>query len=309
MNRTAKEEGRAILRDIASLRVTLAYLLGTMGLTILVQQFVPDVFMAMMSMDQGVIMEAMNWGNGLGLFLTVLVTLFCWVMNFGYAQWALRVARGSNPPVSSLIEGFGITGKVIFLQIFRCIFMYLWSLCFLFSMMIPIFMVLLLFGGNVTMMYALAPIVTIVVAVLLVGIFLWLSVRYCFVSFALADNPSGGAWGAMQRGVALQRNQFRKVLKFYLSFWRWGLFYAFTVMFYAGVLNPLCNYMMNPVADLSEEALFLLLEASNPVAYWISSGIDVVFLLKFFPLYYVSLGVLYEGMRKEAPLEERGNTL
>ena len=51
--------------------------------------------------------------NALGLFLSILMTLFMWVMEFGYTWWALDSADGEQgenaPGIHTLFNGFSST--------------------------------------------------------------------------------------------------------------------------------------------------------------------------------------------------------
>ena len=49
----------------------------------------------------------------LSFFLTIVVTFFVYVMNMGYANYALRLSRGEETGVKSLFEAFAFPWRAI----------------------------------------------------------------------------------------------------------------------------------------------------------------------------------------------------
>lgn len=286
-----KQQAKEILKQNPPTKITLLFLLSTMGLSLVINLFVPNqIYDALVSGD----VTVLNQGGTVVLFLTVLVILFSWLMNYGYRLWALRTARGEEAPYSTLIEGFGHVGSVMCLSILKVLFMYFWLIGALMCCMLPFsFFATFLFS----MPYGEYGIILSVLwlsFMLIAGIF-FLYLRYCMASFFLADAQNKSASIALRGAVNLQRNSLKELFKLHLGFWRWGLLYFLTVLLYSGLTVGL-NYLTNP-GDLED-----LLFTGNDIAYWISVVVDWIFLLKFCPLYYVTLALFYHNQpEKQQP--------
>lgn len=63
-------------------------------------------------------------------------------MDFGYRLWALRVTRSQQAGYGTLLEGFGIAGRVIAMNLLILLFTFLWSLLLIFVTTILAFFVL-----------------------------------------------------------------------------------------------------------------------------------------------------------------------
>ena len=114
--------------------VTLVYLLLTEGLSTVVGWLAPTFQPA-----------DLLWGGTVGwlsLFISILLTLYLWVMDFGYRLWALRVTRSQQAGYGTLLEGFGIAGRVIAMNLLILLFTFLWSLLLIFVTTILAFFVL-----------------------------------------------------------------------------------------------------------------------------------------------------------------------
>ena len=66
------------------------------------------------------------------LFLSLLITLFTWVLASGYSLYCMAVSRGSAAGPQDLFSVFHLAGKVILLQLLQTVFIYLWSMLFFF---------------------------------------------------------------------------------------------------------------------------------------------------------------------------------
>lgn len=86
------------------------------------------------------------WGGTVGwlsLFISILLTLYLRVMDFGYRLWALRVTRSQQAGYGTLLEGFGIAGRVIAMNLLILLFTFLWSLLLIFVTTILAFLSLI----------------------------------------------------------------------------------------------------------------------------------------------------------------------
>lgn len=194
--------------------VTLVYLLLTEGLSIVVGWLAPTFQPA-----------DLLWGGTVGwlsLFISILLTLYLRVMDFGYRLWALRVTRSQQAGYGTLLEGFGIAGRVIAMNLLILLFTFLWSLLLIFVTTILAFFVL---DSLFLQLLVMAGIYAAVFAIML---------RYAMAPYLLADYPDDGAGAAVRRSVEMMRGRKWELFKLYVSFLGWELL---------GVLLTLLAYL------------------------------------------------------------------
>ena len=63
-------------------------------------------------------------------FISILVSLITCVLSAGYILFCMGVRQGEDMPFSTLLDGFGFAGKVIWLNILMYIYIFLWSMLF-----------------------------------------------------------------------------------------------------------------------------------------------------------------------------------
>lgn len=183
--------------------VTLVYLLLTEGLSTVVGWLAPTFQPA-----------DLLWGGTVGwlsLFISILLTLYLWVMDFGYRLWALRVTRSQQAGYGTLLEGFGIAGRVIAMNLLILLFTFLWSLLLIFVTTILAFFVL---DSLFLQLLVMAGIYAAVFAIML---------RYAMAPYLLADYPDDGAGAAVRRSVEMMRGRKWELFKLYVSFLGWEL--------------------------------------------------------------------------------------
>lgn len=194
--------------------VTLVYLLLTDGLSTAVGWLVPTFQPADL-----VFGGAVGW---LSLFISILMSLYLWVMDFGYRLWALRVTRSQQAGYGTLLEGFGSAGQVIVMNLLILLFTFLWSMLLVFVSAILIFLVL---DVPLLQLLVMAGIYAALFAIML---------RYSMAPYLLADYPDDGAGAAVRRSVEMMRGRKWELFKLYLSFLGWDLL---------GVLLTLLAYL------------------------------------------------------------------
>lgn len=148
-----------------------------------------------------------------GLFLAIVLFLYQMIMNFGLANYALRLWRGEPCGQNSLFEGFSMVGRVIAAQLLVTLFTFLWALLLAIPLIVVIFVAAAMGGfGIVILIVAYIAYIVGLVAILL---------RYSLVNLALADEPSLGALGAIQRSKDLMRGYKGAFFVLELSFLGW----------------------------------------------------------------------------------------
>ena len=87
------------------------------------------------------------------MLVSLLLNVYFWVMNFGYASYALRMARGEQPGYRRLFDGFAALGRAILVSLLTSIFLSLWGLLFMVPYMVVMILAALL-GSMGLMMLA-----------------------------------------------------------------------------------------------------------------------------------------------------------
>lgn len=120
------------------------------------------------------------------IFLNILSTLLAWVLGAGLAVFLLAVHRRQDASYNMLMDGFGMAGKVIWLQIRMGIQVGLWSMLFLVPGIIAAY-------------------------------------RYSFALYCLIDDPDLSAGGAIRRSCELTGGRKWDLFVLDLSFLGWSL--------------------------------------------------------------------------------------
>ena len=63
-------------------------------------------------------------------FITILVSLITCVLGAGYVIFCMGIRQGEEMPFSTIFDGFGFAGKIIWLNVQMFIFIWLWSMLF-----------------------------------------------------------------------------------------------------------------------------------------------------------------------------------
>ena len=173
--------------------VTLVYLLLTSVLTSLVSSLVTDPFTTFYYyVWDGVygvedLIRVLLTPRNVASFLVIqlLITVYQWIMSFGYTSYVLRMARNEQPNYWNLLDGFRTIGRAFLVYLLIYIFTTLWSLLFL----VPAFIVMLVSALGGPMLMFLALLLVIAAAILSVIV----TYRYRLAVYFLLDNPDMGA--------------------------------------------------------------------------------------------------------------------
>ena len=211
--RALKREAKQHMRESTPhyMLVLLVYILLTTGLSY-VSGFLTEL---------GGILD-----GAIGMFLSLLISLFSMVMSVGLANYALNLARGRSTAVGDLFEGFSFAGRSIGLNILVAIYTFLWSLLGAVGVGV-IVAVAALFADS---MPALIAVLAVVAYIGLIVYMVAVTLRYAMAQFALAENPDDGASAAIRRSVQMMRGNKGKLFMLELSFIGWGLLCALIVL-------------------------------------------------------------------------------
>lgn len=141
-------------------------------------------------------------------FATIFLGLYSMVVGFGHTLWSLWTVRRLDPGLGSLIQGFSVAGRVIWMELLIAFRVFLW--CVPFSIGLLLLMLLM-------------PVAS-VPAFLLLYLAVWaIMLRYSLAPYLLADRPDDGAGAAVRRSAELMRGWTWELLKLELSFIGWVL--------------------------------------------------------------------------------------
>lgn len=181
------------------------------------------VTLVYMLMTTGVSIIADFSGGTLGLFLTIAITMYSWVVGFSYRLWAIWTVRRLEPGLGSLMEGFSVAGRVIMLESSILVRTLGWT----FMMAIPAgFLLVFSMTTNLLGYFLVIGLLSIAVSII--------TLRYALSYYVLADYPDLGPGYALHQSVQLTRGWIGELVKLHLSFIGWYI--LSTVLSFAGMV-------------------------------------------------------------------------
>ena len=218
--------------------VTLVYVLLASVLTNMVSKLVTNPFGAFYlyvldrSYDIEDLIHALLIPRTVAAFLVVqlLITVYQWIMSFGYTSYALRMARNEQPGFQNLLDGFRTIGRALLVSLLIYIFTTLWSLLFL----VPAFVVMLVAALVTPGLVSLAVLLLFAAAILSVVV----SYRYRLAVYFLLDNPDMRALAAITESKRAMVGWKGELFIQDLSFLGWSLLFglAATLALFLGMI-------------------------------------------------------------------------
>ena len=243
--RILKEHARQSMKNAVTspILVTLVFILLTTVLVEAVYTFIPQTT----SND-------LLSGNWLFLFLSILLSLYQSVMEFGYSCWSLNVADGQDEGIPSLLDGFGMVGRVLLMRV--RIF-----LGILGRGMLLFFSYILLITSLAAMSSAsLGLMLMLVASLIFYAALISLTLRYSLAPFVLCDHPEAGSLIAVHRSIELMHRHIWAMVKLYLSFWPWYLLQMVLTLVVAVVtLGPTLSTLPELYVSADPDALSIAL--------------------------------------------------
>lgn len=149
-----------------------------------------------------------------GLFANILLILVRLVADIGYVSWAMRVSRCEKTGADALLDGLGLVGRVLLLNVAVAVL----SLCWCVVIFVPLISLAVsaafLPGGGV-----LIP-VLMTAGLVLFGLCV---LRYAMAEFCLMDEPEKGVFFALRASRLLMRGRTVEYAILILSFLGWYL--------------------------------------------------------------------------------------
>ena len=211
--RLLKAEARRLLLHATPnpLLAALAYLLLTAGLTTLLSMALPSPSLQQLLTGRF---------SSLSLFLLVLSTLYNMILDFGFAAWCLACVRGRQGGPLSLLDGFGMAGSVLMMNLQLLLRTLLWSVAVSLLCTFPVYLLLSLVHAAAPGAYYSAMELTLYLLSLLVQLLL---LRYALAPYLLSDYPGDGGWAAVRRSAGTMTGRVLPLFTLYLSFLGWFL--------------------------------------------------------------------------------------
>lgn len=220
--------------------VTLVYILLTGVLTYAIMYFVTNPFsLAYLYLVDGENIQDIYRNLftvrlvGVYLLMELLITLYQWVMMFGYTAYGLGLARRTGPGYRTLLEGFAHLGKALLVGFLTGLFTTLWGL----AATLPGVVVIII--GALADSYGL---VFLGVLLVLCGavVELIVSYRYRLATYFLLDNPDMGALASITASKQAMRGHKGELFVMDLSFLGWWVLSAFTLGILSLWVSPYC---------------------------------------------------------------------
>lgn len=240
-----------------------------------------------------------SWDSGMwiAIFLSILLTLYILVLHFGFRSWSLRTARRQWAGPGTLLDGFGMAGRVLLMELQIALRTAGWSVPYIF--LSAILLVLVgedSFVGSIFIVFTLSAVfVAIVMAIVL---------RYALAPYLLWDYPDAGTSTAVRRSVEMMRGRKWQLFKLYLSFWPWYLAQillelAVNVAAAFPLLERLAGSGIIGYGDLSYIISQLQAAAASPPAVIAGLVVNLGFALIFYPYLEISAANFYRSLSQE----------
>jgi len=227
---TIKRRAKELIRQTFphALVITLLYVLLTSTLGNLVELFSPNPlnqalsYLAAGSVSSATYALQQN-STGLGLFLAILLTLYQSVMGFGYTVWSLHTWQGARAGFSTLLDGFSMVGRILWMQLQIFFRMLGWATVITLAGMLPLLVSSAILANYNLFLSILGALMLVAVIICIGGAVIAVSMRYVLVPFALAQHPEMTATMAVHEGIRLSNHHLWNLFKLELSFLGWQL--------------------------------------------------------------------------------------
>ena len=281
-----KEEARKSMQGItpSAPLVTLVFLLLTSVVTTVVNLLLPASTVSDAVYTRG-------FFPMLSLFLSILLAIYRTVMGFGYNCWALETARGQQSGFWTLLDGFGMVGRVIWMNIRIFISILAWTM--LLSMACS---VVILLTANISVYLSIVLFIPMIFSILA------FTLRYELAPFLLHDRPEEGAGMAVQRSCMLMRGRIWNLVKLYLSFWPWYLAQFLLELAISLIVSfPILGAIATTIASGDPFSIYtqVQLALSSTLAIVLSLIAQLIIEPRFFPYRRIAVANFYRALSGE----------
>lgn len=210
-----KKQAKQLMKGSAPhfMLVALVYYLLTAALSLVASQVT-----SLVDLDAGVP----------AFFLSILITLFGYVMAIGFSNYALRLSRRQETGIRSLFDSFSYAGRSIGVTLLTALYVFAWTMLLMFGFVVVTTILFLASGTEELPVFAV--IVAVVLYLVLLVLIVLISMRYTMAPFALVEAPELGVNAAVRRSVQIMRKNKGKLFVLLLSFIGWELLVALLAM-------------------------------------------------------------------------------
>ena len=180
--------------------------------------------MAMNGIDVSMLMSMMGTSVLVAMFLSIVITLYQSVMNFGLTNYSLKLWRREACGGKSLFDGFAMVWRVIGTQLLVGIFVFLWALLFAIPLVLLVSLSMLLDSAGLGVFIMVLGYIAYIVVLVII------SLNYSLAQLALADQPELGVMGSIRRSKELMKGHRGDYFLLNLSFIGWALLSCIPVM-------------------------------------------------------------------------------
>lgn len=153
------------------------------------------------------------------LAMELLLSLYYWVMGYGYSSYCLRLARREGPGYRNLLDGFWEIGRALSVNLLSALFVLLWSL-----VGVAVYVAAVVVAALLRF-----PILALVGGVFMVVWTIRIAYRYRLAVYFLLDNPGMGATEALGHSKQAMDGHTLELFFQDLSFLGWALLAPFTL--------------------------------------------------------------------------------
>ena len=292
LKRPARQAMRAAVPS--ALLTTLLFWLLTDALDTAVTLFAPDASLDALSAS----LTGQGADGWTAMFLSILLTLYLVVMRFGYRAWALRTARGEQTGFGCLLDGFGMAGRVLVMQMHIFLRMFLWCIACTAVLAGVLTSVFLFLDLDPYLLYLL---VWLVIPLVYLAVLL-LTLRYSLSAYLLWDYPDAGPGTAVRRSAEMMRGNVWRLFRLYLSFWLWFLAsFAISSAVEAALLLPDADAIRQLLALQDYTGMIALVQQTlnAPAARILSLLAALPLSLLLSPYFHLSLANFYRDLSRE----------
>jgi len=218
--------------------------------------------MAASGIDPTVLLSMFGKSILVALFLSIVVSFYQCVMNFGIVNYSLKLWRREECGGRTLFDGFTMVWRVIGTQVLIAVFVMLWALLFAIPVGIIAAVAIMMDNGFGIFLMVLAYIAYMVVLVII-------SLKYSLAMPALADEPELGALGAINRSKELMNGHKGAYFVLNLSFIGWVLLCSLLI----GILSGLTGAGVLPMPAWLSSLLTVV--AGLPVYLWLEPYMQI----------------------------------
>lgn len=261
--------------------VTLVYLLLASFLPTVVSNIVPNPFsdLANVIAQDPTLMEthpeyvlqlmgaSLGGGALLSIFVSVVISLYRMVMNYGYVGYALKVRRRESTGYGDIFSGFSLAGKAIGASIMVSVFTFLWLLLIAIPCMILLMLALTVFYDA----ELIAILMFVVYLVFFVIGMLWVTSRYALTPYYIMSQPEMGILGAITASKTAMKGNIRKYVALELSFLGWTLLSAL-IMWVILLIGCIITFAGNAAAiqaAMLQDPTTLLMTVGGPMILFV----------------------------------------